>query len=174
MSPEKKLFDVAPASLSEKAFMERFGGIYEHSPWVAETIFREGLLETHNAIATLHETMKATVDQAGHDTLLALINNHPDLAGKAALKGDLTEESTTEQASAGLDQCSAEELSRFTHLNNTYKDRFGFPFIMAVRHSDRHKILAAFEERLEHSPEQEFSRAIEEIHKIALFRLQEL
>lgn len=174
MSAEKTRFDISPASLSEKDFMERFGGIYEHSPWVAAAVYQAGVDSSFDRIDTLANTMRSVVDAAEKDKLSELIRAHPDLAGKAALKGELTEESFTEQSSAGLDQCSAEELQRFTELNDAYKARFGFPFIMAVRFSDRYAILDAFEERLANTPEQEFARAIQEIHKIALFRLQEL
>jgi OHCU decarboxylase len=105
---------------------------------------------------------------------LALINAHPDLAGKAAVRGELTASSTAEQAGAGISECTAEEFSRFTQLNDAYKAKFGFPFIMAVKGSNRHQILAAFEERIHNSPEQEFACALAEINKIALFRLQQL
>ncbi|WP_122694235.1 2-oxo-4-hydroxy-4-carboxy-5-ureidoimidazoline decarboxylase, partial [Pseudomonas viridiflava] len=96
------------------------------------------------------------------------------LAGKAAVQGELTEASSYEQAGAGIHLCTPKEFQRFTELNEAYKARFGFPFIMAVKGSDRHKILAAFEQRLHHSPEAEFACALSEINKIALFRLQAL
>ncbi|MHC3973289.1 2-oxo-4-hydroxy-4-carboxy-5-ureidoimidazoline decarboxylase, partial [Pseudomonas aeruginosa] len=105
---------------------------------------------------------------------LALINAHPDLAGKAAIRGELTASSTSEQAGAGIHECSAEEFARFTELNDAYKARFGFPFIKAVKGSNRHQILAAFEERIQHSADEEFATALAEINKIALFRLQQL
>lgn len=105
---------------------------------------------------------------------MALIQAHPDLAGKAAVARTLTEASTREQAGAGLDQCTAEEYDRFVTLNDAYKARFGFPFIMAVKGSDRHAILQAFETRLAHTVDEEFSQALAEINKIALFRLQDL
>lgn len=174
MSSETLFFRISPASLSERAFLGRFGGIYEHSPWVAETLHKAGVDESFDNTGTFAAAMRKIVDTADADRLLILIKAHPDLAGKAALKGELTNASTNEQSGAGLDQCSPDELARFTELNDAYKARFGFPFIMAVRFSNRYKILAAFEERLAHTPEQEFARAIEEIHKIALFRLQEL
>jgi len=97
---------------------------------------------------------------------------HGDLAGKAAACGTLTNESTDEQSCAGLDHCSEEELSRFHHLNNAYKAKFGFPFIMAVKNSNRHLILAAFEQRINHSQAEEFATAIAEINKIAHLRLK--
>ena len=111
---------------------------------------------------------------AGDERKLALIRAHPDLAGKAAISGQLTEESTSEQSSAGIDQCSPEEFERFQELNSQYKEKFGFPFVMAVRDSHRHEILAAFKSRLANDSQTEFETAIREIHKIASLRLQEL
>jgi OHCU decarboxylase len=107
-------------------------------------------------------------------TQLALINAHPDLAGKAAVQGELTDASTSEQSGAGIHQCTAQEFARFTELNEAYKAKFAFPFIMAVKGSNRHQILAAFEERIHNSIEAEFARALAEINQIALFRLQTL
>ena len=109
--------------------------------------------------------------RADHARQLALINAHPDLAGKAAVQGQLTAASTQEQSGAGIHQCTAEEFSRFTELNDAYKAKFKFPFIMAVKGSDRHQILAAFETRIHNSVDTEFKCALEEINKIALFRL---
>ena len=97
---------------------------------------------------------------------------HPDLAGKAAIKGELTEDSTTEQASAGIDQCSPDELAQFEGFNNRYKEKYDFPFIKAVKGSNRFEILAAFEERLQNDADAEFKTALDEINKIARFRLQ--
>ncbi|MEM7433169.1 MAG: 2-oxo-4-hydroxy-4-carboxy-5-ureidoimidazoline decarboxylase [Pseudomonadota bacterium] len=150
-------------------FVEKFGGIYEHSPWVAEGVEEFlGEAPTWDHIATI---MADCVDNASHDRQLDLIRAHPDLAGKAQIAGELTVESTTEQASAGLDQCSAEEYQRFQELNARYHDKFGFPFVMAVRDSSRADILAAFEERLGNDVEVEFETALAEIHKIARLRL---
>jgi 2-oxo-4-hydroxy-4-carboxy-5-ureidoimidazoline decarboxylase len=100
-----------------------------------------------------------------------LIKAHPDLAGRAAIAGELTEASNEEQASAGIDQCSPEEFARFQDLNERYKAKFDFPFVMAVRKSNRHEILVAFETRLSNDPDDEFEQAIAEIHKIARLRL---
>ena len=111
---------------------------------------------------------------ADHDRQLALINAHPDLAGKAAVQGQLTEASTHEQAGAGIHQCTEEEFQRFTELNEAYKAKFKFPFIMAVKGSDRHQILAAFETRIHNPADVEFKCALAEINKIALFRLRQL
>lgn len=165
---------LTPSQLDRAAFVEAFADIYEHSPWVAERAFDRGLDARHDEIDGLHQRLSEVLLEAGHDEQLALINAHPDLAGKAAVRGELTASSTAEQAGAGIQDCTPEEFERFTRLNAAYKDRFGFPFIMAVKGSDRHQILAAFETRIHHSPEQEFHRALAEINRIALFRLHAL
>jgi OHCU decarboxylase len=161
-----------PSGLSRAEFIARFGDIYEHSPWLAEQVFDAG--QVVDDVETLHQHMSQLLLGAAPAVQLALINAHPDLAGKAAIQGQLTEASTGEQAGAGIHLCSAAEFARFTELNDAYKARFRFPFIMAVKGSDRHQILAAFEARLHHSREAEFDCALAEINKIALFRLQAL
>ena len=151
-------------------FIARFSGVYEHSPWVAEKV--APLVNAGDAIDTLAALMADCVDNASTEQQLALIRAHPDLAGKAQLAGELTEESTNEQASAGLDQCSAEEYEEFQALNAAYLEKFGFPFVMAVRGSDRAAILDAFAARLDNDYELEFETALIEIHKIARLRLE--
>jgi len=150
-------------------FVERFGGVYEHSSWVAEEA--ELLLGEDDDIERLAAVMADCVDNASSDRQLALIRAHPDLAGRAQVAGELTAESTSEQSSAGLDQCSEEEWSRFQTLNDAYWKRFGFPFVMAVRNSSRGDILDAFDARLNNDPDLEFETALQEIHKIARLRL---
>ena len=113
-------------------FVARYGGIYEHSPWVAGAVADEAAGQDLAQIATL---MAECVDNASEERQLKLIRAHPDLAGKAQIAGELTADSTDEQASAGLDQCSAEEYAEFQSLNDRYKEKFGFPFVMAVRDS---------------------------------------
>ncbi|MFC0667184.1 2-oxo-4-hydroxy-4-carboxy-5-ureidoimidazoline decarboxylase [Azotobacter chroococcum] len=163
---------VKPSALSREAFVETFGGVYEHSPWIAETVFDRGTGQEDDAIERLHARLAQVVRSAPREAQLALIQAHPDLAGKAAVRGELSAASTAEQAGAGIQDCTPEEFERFERLNAAYQARFGFVFIMAVKGSDRQRILAAFEERLNHTPEQEFARALAEIDKIALFRLQ--
>ncbi len=165
---------LTPSSLSRDTFVKAFADIYEHSPWVAEKAFDLGRDSSIDEIDGLHQRMADLLLSASHESQLALINAHPDLAGKAAVRGELTEASTSEQAGAGIHECTAEEFARFTELNDAYKAKFGFPFIMAVKGSNRHQILAAFEERIHNSPEAEFNRALTEINKIALFRLQQM
>ncbi|MEX0975510.1 MAG: 2-oxo-4-hydroxy-4-carboxy-5-ureidoimidazoline decarboxylase [Woeseia sp.] len=159
-----------PGDEQRESFVRNFGGIYEHSPWVAERAFPKAA--GVNDPERLAQLLAAEVDRAPEDAKLRLIRAHPDLAGRAAVAGQLGAASTEEQASAGIDQCTPEEFSRFQTLNRRYKQKFGFPFVMAVRGSSRQAILAGFEERLENDRETEFARAIEEIHKIAKLRLQ--
>ncbi len=165
---------LTPASLDRTAFVSAFADIYEHSPWVAEKAYELGVDDSLNDIELLHQRMADILLSASHEAQLALINAHPDLAGKAAIRGELTASSTAEQAGAGIQDCTAEEFARFTELNDAYKAKFGFPFIKAVKGSNRHQILAAFEERIHNTPEQEFQTALAEINKIAMFRLQTL
>ncbi|HEY0287645.1 MAG TPA: 2-oxo-4-hydroxy-4-carboxy-5-ureidoimidazoline decarboxylase [Pseudomonas sp.] len=165
---------LTPSKLSREAFVEAFADIYEHSPWVAEKAWDLGQGNNLDDINVLHALMSDILLSADHAAQLALINAHPDLAGKAAVQGQLTQASTHEQAGAGIHQCTAEEFQRFTELNDAYKAKFAFPFIMAVKGSNRHQILAAFETRIHNGAETEFACALAEINKIALFRLQAL
>jgi 2-oxo-4-hydroxy-4-carboxy-5-ureidoimidazoline decarboxylase len=132
------------------------------------------LSTAHDDIEQLHAVMVRILAGASKQAQLDLINAHPDLAGKAAVEGKLTRASASEQAGVGIDQCTAEEFARFTELNDAHKARFRFPFIMAVKGSNRHQILAAFEERIHHDYDTEFACALKEINKIALFRLLDL
>lgn len=155
---------------SERAeFVTRYGGVYEHSSWVAEAVYDNG-----DSGDDLAGRLQACVDGASYESKLALIRAHPDLAGKAAVAGDLTESSTEEQASARLDQCSVAEFQQFRSLNDAYRKKFGFPFVMAVRNSNRREILEAFAKRLDNDSDLEFETAIAEIHKIARLRLEAL
>lgn len=161
------------AEQDRAAFVARYGGVYEHAPWVAEAVFDAGQAGLAAAgPEALHAAMASVVDGAGRESQLALLRAHPDLAGRLALAGGLTAASTTEQAGAGLDRCSPEELARFQALNTRYTGRFGFPFILAVKGRTRAEILEAFEQRVEHDPETEFATALEQVHRIALLRLE--
>ena len=151
-------------------FIARYGAIYEHSPWVAERVapLAAGLEDT----ARIAVLMADCVDNADTERQLALIRAHPDLAGRAQIAGELTVDSTAEQASAGLEQCSRVEYEKFQALNDAYRQKFGFPFVMAVRGSSRADILEAFSARLQNDYDEEFERALAEIHKIARLRLE--
>ncbi len=151
-------------------FVTRYGGIYEHSAWVAERVQNVlGSGEADNEL--LARLMADCVDNASVEMQMELIRAHPDLAGKAQVAGELTADSTEEQSKAGLDQCTAGEFEQFQALNDAYKEKFSFPFIMAVRESTRVEILQAFSARIENDYDTEFECALQEIHKIARLRL---
>ena len=154
--------------MDRAGFMAAFGAIFEHSPWVAEGAWEAAPFET---LGALHDAMMRVCRAAPRERRLGLIRAHPDLAGKAAVAGAMTAESTAEQAGAGLDRLTSKEFVRFMDLNESYRAKFGFPFVLAVKGHDKTSILAAFVERLENSEEAEFERAIEEIGKIARIRL---
>jgi 2-oxo-4-hydroxy-4-carboxy-5-ureidoimidazoline decarboxylase len=153
-------------------FVSRYGGIYEHSAWVAEQCYEDA--RDIGASGELAELLAKAVDRASDEQKLELIRAHPDLAGKAAVAGSLTEESTEEQAAAGIDRCTAGEFEHFQSLNSQYKNKFGFPFVMAVRNSNKTDILQAFATWLENDYATEFATAIREIHKIAGLRLNSM
>jgi OHCU decarboxylase len=158
--------------MSTVEFVRRFGHVYENSPWVAERAAAHlGRAADYDQIARL---MADCVDNASRERQLALIRAHPDLADRAQLASGITADSEAEQASAGLAACSAEELERFRVLNAAYREKFSFPFVMAVRDSSRAEILARFEARLANDRETEFEQALVEIHRIARLRLQAL
>ena len=158
-------------AMPEPEFVKVLGGIYEHSPWFAEAAARQRPFAN---TAELAGALRAAVDAAGQDAQLKLVRAHPELAGKAAVRGELTAESTREQAGAGLDQCTPEEFQRLQDLNAAYNRKFGFPFILAVRGYDRHGIIDAFARRLDNEPPVELQTCINQIHRIAQFRLNDL
>jgi len=163
-------FSETPSGLTRGEFVVRFGEIYEHSAWVAECVW-EKLGPLMDTVGGLAGAMATCVDEAPRTQRLTLIRAHPDLAGRAAVAGELTADSTTEQARAGIDQCSEEEFERLQRMNGAYWEKFGFPFVMAVRNSNRHEILQAFETRLNNDADAEFNTAIGQIHIIARLRL---
>ena len=156
--------------MNVRAFVSVFGDIYEHSPWIAEAAFASAPFES---LTALHDAMQAAVNAGSDARRLALIRAHPDLAGRAALASELTTDSAAEQASAGLDRLSPEQMTRFQSLNAAYVEKFGFPFVMAVRGADAARILAGFEGRIENERDAEIRRALGEIGKIAWMRLLE-
>ncbi len=163
-----------PESMDKEPFVARFGGVFEHSPWIAERAFDQGLPADCDNAAALHGALCSVFRAASDSERLGVLSAHPDLAGRLALAGGLTGDSTREQASAGLDSLAREELARFTKLNDAYQEKFGFPFIMAVRGRSTGEILAAFETRIENDAETEFRAACGEVERIALLRLQDL
>jgi 2-oxo-4-hydroxy-4-carboxy-5-ureidoimidazoline decarboxylase len=157
--------------LEHDRFVELFGGVFEHAPWVADEAFDARPFHT---IEALHEAMVDAMRRAPRERQLALIRAHPDLAGRAAIAGELSAASSAEQVGAGLDQCTPAEFERFQKLNDRYKEKFRFPFVLAVKGRTRAQILAAFEQRLDNPPEAEFDEALNQIARIARFRLEDL
>ncbi len=163
-----------PSALKHDEFMNLYGGIYEHSAWIAEGAWQAKDGNNIDTVDTLHTAMKSTIQAADDADKMRLICAHPDLAGKLAISDELTAESKSEQAGAGLHLCSPDEFEEFQTLNSSYKTKFGFPFIIAVKGLDRHDILSAFRARINHDRETEFHTALEQIDRIAHFRLCDL
>jgi OHCU decarboxylase len=157
--------------IAREEFVSRFGGVFEHSPFVAERAYDDGFVGDSLTVDRVHTALVAIFRAASEEERLGVLRAHPDLAGRLAIAGKLTEDSKQEQAGAGLDRLSAEEHKRFTDLNDGYTEKFGFPFIIAVKGLNKDAILAAFEKRVGNSREQEFSTAAEQVEKIALLRL---
>jgi 2-oxo-4-hydroxy-4-carboxy-5-ureidoimidazoline decarboxylase len=157
--------------LSKHKFVERFGRLYEHSPWVAEEAWEA---RPFGGLTDLHGAMEGAVEAAPEESKMDLILAHPDLAGKAAVAGELTPESTREQGSAGLDRLSLEEFEAFTRANREYREKFGFPLIFAVREHTKESILEGAAKRLENTRSEEIGAALAEISKIVRLRLQDL
>jgi OHCU decarboxylase len=152
-------------------FIRVVGPMFEHSPWIAESTWSRRPFANAEQ---LHKALCHTVREAGQEQQLALIGAHPDLVGRAALAGTLTRESTGEQASAGLNALTPEEIALFQKQNAAYREKFGFPFVICARLNKKEAILAGFERRLKNSPDQEIQAALEEIFKIAELRLKDL
>lgn len=166
-------FKAAPPSALDRAgFLARYGGVYEHSPWIAAQVWDRG--EASDEVEVLAAAMAARVEAATPQRQLELLRAHPDLAGRLAVAGDLTPDSSAEQAGAGLDRCTPAEFAEFQDLNDTYVARFGFPFILAVRGRNRAEIVEIFRTRVENTPEVEFREALDQVHRIARLRLEAL
>lgn len=158
-------------ALDADAFAARLAHVFEHAPWVAR---RAATGRPFASRAALHRAMVAAIAAAGEAEQLALLRGHPDLAGKAAIAGDLTADSKREQKGAGLDRLTAAEYERFHALNRTYKERFGFPFILAVKGKGKDDILAAFAARAGNERAVELRTALDQVGRIAGFRLADL
>lgn len=150
----------------EAAFVEQMGNIYEESPWVAERVAPDRPFESVDALET---AMHDAVEAASQDQQLELLRAHPDLGDQTGI----TDASKEEQSSAGLDQLTPDQYEAFQQLNERYRERFGFPFIMAVKGASPSEIRAAMEQRVEHSESEEFRTALSEVHTIASLRIDE-
>ena len=164
--------DLRPSSMNRALFVELYGDIFERSPWVAEGAFAAGLTPADDAPEALHDALASVLRAADPEQKLALIRAHPELAGRLRL-ASMTQDSQREQGAAGLERLTEEERARFLELNESYKSKFDFPFVMAVKLRTKGEILSAFEERLQNDLRQEFERALAEIETIALLRLKD-
>jgi 2-oxo-4-hydroxy-4-carboxy-5-ureidoimidazoline decarboxylase len=158
------------STASQAAFVQALDGIYEHSPWVAEQAWNARPFAT---LEDLRVALTAAVAGAGRSAQLALIRAHPELVGRAAVGGELTELSRQEQEGVGLDRCSPEEFVRLTSLNEAYQAKFGFPFIIAVAGHTRASIIEALERRLHNNADEEFRESLRQIDRIAVIRLRD-
>lgn len=164
---------VRPSKMARVEFVAEFGGIFEHSPWIADGAFDLELGPTHDTATGVHSALARVFRTASEEKRLGVLTAHPDLAGKLAQAKRLTEESTAEQASVGLDALTDDERATFTKLNDAYVLRFGFPFIIAVRDNTKASIMAAFEARIENDRDTEFAAACGQVERIAELRLIE-
>ena len=162
-----------PSEMSRREFVSEFGGIFEHSAWIAEGAFDGELGPTHDNAAGIHQALARVFRTASEDQRLGVLTAHPDLAGKLAAAGKLTAESTAEQAGAGLDLLTDKERETFQSLNAQYVERHGFPFIIAVKDNDKASILAAFQRRIGNDRDTEFAEACRQVERIAELRLVE-
>lgn len=162
-----------PSTMSAAQFLTRFGDLFEDTPEIALRAWQAGLTAREDSAEGLHAALVGALRGLPAERQRALIRTHPELAGRLAQAGQLTQASTAEQGSAGLGALSAEEMARFERLNAAYRERFDLPFVMAIKDSDSAAILAAFEARLRNDPEQEFEEALRQIERIAWLRLKD-
>lgn len=155
-------------------FVQAYGGIFEHSAWIAEGTWESELGAAHDTAIGLHSAMCRVFRSATTEQRLSVLSAHPDLAGKLADAKQLTKESTSEQASAGLDALTDQERSTFQRLNTEYTAKFGFPYIIAVKGLTKNQILDAFTTRIANDRDTEFATACTQVERIALLRLTEV
>ena len=160
--------------MDRASFVAKFGGVFEHSPWIAERAFELELGPAHNSVAGIHNALARMFRSATRAERLGVLTAHPDLAGKLAAAKRLTTESTQEQASAGLDALTDAERTRFETLNSQYVAKHGFPFIIAVKDHDKDGILRQFETRIANATEDEFTTACAQVERIARLRLEDM
>ena len=162
-----------PSDMDRDTFVQAFGGIFEHSPWIAEGAHALELGRTHDTAQGIHQALARVFRTASDEQRLAVLTAHPDLAGKLATAKRLTAESTAEQASVGLDALTDDERAKFTELNDAYTAKFGFPFIIAVRDNTKASIMDAFARRIDNDRDTEFAEACAQVERIAELRLIE-
>ncbi|MBY3053831.1 2-oxo-4-hydroxy-4-carboxy-5-ureidoimidazoline decarboxylase [Rhizobium laguerreae] len=157
--------------MSREDFVSRFGGVFELSPFIAERAYDAGQVTKPLTATGVHALLTAVFRAASPQERLGVLSAHPDLAGRLAITGELTEDSRKEQSAAGLDRLSPAEHARFTELNSAYVEKFGFPFIIAVKGLGKDDILSAFETRIGNGRDAEFATATAQVERIALLRL---
>jgi len=163
------------ASHSSEKFLKTFKNLYEHSPWfVEQSLEAVALNEKYNNLEKFHEMLSEIMLSSNSDMQDDLITAHPLLAGKKAQNNELTDFSTTEQKSAGLNDCTDDEIKLFEKLNEEYFSKFNFPFIMAVKEKNKSEIISTFLERKNNSRDEERTNALVEINKIAWLRIKEI
>ena len=160
--------------MNKTTFLAKFSAVYEHSPWVAEAVFDAVADSSTDEAESLSERFRSVFLEADPELQLATLRAHPQLVCALAEPVDLTMESVSEQTGAGLDQCSDAELAEFARLNAAYMEKFGFPFIIAVRGRDRYKILNLFRMRLQNDAVLEYQTALLQVCQIARFRIQDI
>ncbi len=163
-----------PSEMDKAEFISVFGHVFEHSPWIAGRTWEKGLDRDQDLARGLHDAFSAVIRDAGRDEQLSLLLAHPELAAGLAAEEELTPDSHNEQRGAGLDRCRPDEFSEFQRLNESYREMFGFPFIIAVKGLGRQQILETFRSRLTNSREHEFQEAVEQVIRIGYFRLEQL
>ena len=163
-----------PSTLTKPQFVEKFGGIFEHSPWIAERAYEREMGPAHDSAIGVHSLLAAEFRKANDEERLGVLRAHPDLAGKLAAARRLTAESTEEQASAGLDALTDEEREKFTSLNEAYTQKHGFPFIIAVKDHTKSQIIAQFETRIHNDSATELATACKQVERIAELRLKDM
>jgi 2-oxo-4-hydroxy-4-carboxy-5-ureidoimidazoline decarboxylase len=157
-------------NLDEDEFVDAFGSIAEHAPWVAAEAADRRPFHSRDAMIKAFTTAIAHADKARQRALLL---GHPDLAGRAAIAGDMTQDSKSEQSGVGLDKLTPDEFRRFTEMNAEYRDRHGIPFIFAVRGATKHDILKGFADRVGNDPDVEFKTALTQVERIIRFRIED-
>jgi 2-oxo-4-hydroxy-4-carboxy-5-ureidoimidazoline decarboxylase len=158
-------------AMSAAEFRAAFGGVFEHSPWIAERAFAA---RPFASVDALHAAMTDAVKRAGRDEQVALLRAHPELAGKEAQAGTMTGDSTIEQGAAGLNALARDEMARIADLNRRYREKFGFPFIIAVRQHTKDGIFREFERRLAHGRDAELAACLGQVFVITRLRLDGL
>lgn len=163
------MISLAELNIAEEAtFVAQLSGIFEHSPWVAEQVLAD---RPFASLEALHAAMLSVVSSSGEERQISLLRAHPELAGQEAVQGSMTAHSTLEQGGSGLLQCSSDELIRLQDLNRAYGEKFGFPFIIAVRGLSRAAIIGEFSRRLQLGRETEMAEALKQIARITGLRL---